>query len=92
MLFRIDEGRCVDCGACRRHCPTVAIPYDEFQHQVVPAKCIGCTICYAVCPADAVVPVPDDTPRPRPNLSWEAMERVRMRVFGLKPSLPSGGG
>ncbi len=83
MKFAIDEVACVECGACRRYCPVDCIPYNNLQHQVVLDDCIGCTICYAVCPADAVVTVPDG--HAAPNLSWAAMERVRLLAFKRGP-------
>ncbi|HEY8476077.1 MAG TPA: 4Fe-4S binding protein [Chloroflexota bacterium] len=83
MKFVIDEVKCVDCGACRRYCPVDCIPYTKIQHQVDLDRCIGCVICFAVCPADAVVPVPDG--RATPDLSWETMERVRVRVLRQGP-------
>lgn len=83
MKFAIDEAVCVDCGACRRYCPVDCIPYENMQHQVNLDECIGCTICYAVCPADAVVPIPNG--RAAPDLSWGAMERVRLVAFRRGP-------
>ena len=85
MKFAIDEIRCIDCGACRRYCPVDCIPYRNMQHQVDLDRCIGCTICYAICPADAVVTVADPAERVRPNLSWAAMERVRVRAYRRGP-------
>jgi hypothetical protein len=49
-------------------------------------RCPNRAICYAVCPADAVVPLFDD--KALPDLSWEAMERVRQ--VQLKPKPPGG--
>ena len=83
MKFTIDEVACIDCGACRRHCPVDCIPYKMMQHQVDPSRCIGCTICYAVCPTDAVIPLPDGTARP--NLSWPIMTKVRQHAFRRGP-------
>lgn len=83
MKFVIDEAACIDCGACRRYCLVDCIPYRAMQHQVDLERCIGCTICYAVCPADAVRTVADD--RPPPNLAWEAMIRVRMTAYRRGP-------
>jgi Pyruvate/2-oxoacid:ferredoxin oxidoreductase delta subunit len=75
VKFAIDEGACIDCGACRRYCPVDCIPYDGLQHRIVQEPCTGCTICYAVCPADAVLTVEDG--RATPLLSFDAMARVR---------------
>ena len=83
MKFVIDEAKCVECGACRHYCPVDCIPYVNLQHQVDLDRCIGCVICYAVCPADAVIPV--EGTKPRPNLSWNTLERVRMRAYRRGP-------
>lgn len=83
MKFAISESQCVECGACRRYCPVDCIAYENLQHRVLLEQCVGCTICYAVCPADAVVTVPEG--RARPDLSWQAMERVRLIAFKRGP-------
>jgi len=86
MRFIIAEANCIECGACRRHCPIKGcIPYENMQHQIKVDLCIGCTICYAVCPVDAVLPIPDE--QAKPNLSWNAMERVRLRAYQRGPRL-----
>jgi ferredoxin len=53
------------------------------QHQVDLDACVGCTICYAVCPADAVLQVPDG--HIQPDLSWRAMEMARVIAFKRGP-------
>ena len=83
MKFTIDASACIDCGACRRYCPVDCIPYERMQHRVDLDRCIGCVICYALCPADAVVPLPSGSRLP--DLSWEAMERVRIQAYRRGP-------
>lgn len=83
MKFAIDEHTCIECGACRRYCPVDCIRYENMQHQVELDACVGCTICFAVCPADAVLQISDG--RIQPDLSWRAMEKVRMIAFKRGP-------
>lgn len=83
MKFAIDESQCVECGACRRYCPVGCIAYEQLQHTVRLTDCIGCVICYAVCPADAIIPVPDGSAAPR--LTWPVVEQVRLRAFRRGP-------
>jgi ferredoxin len=83
MKFAIDEARCVECGACRRYCPVDCIPYTGLQHRVAVDRCIGCVICFAVCPADAVLTIPDGGAQP--DLSWNALQRVRKTAYRRLP-------
>lgn len=48
---------CKSCGVCIKNCPVGAISHsgrfnDSGYDQVTvdPGKCIGCAICYTVCP------------------------------------------
>ncbi len=86
MKFAIDEVACIDCGACRRYCPVDCIPYTALQHRVEVERCTGCTICFAVCPAEAVITIPDG--RATPDLGWLVMERVRLKAFTRGPRQP----
>ncbi|MBQ0041740.1 MAG: DUF362 domain-containing protein [Lachnospiraceae bacterium] len=51
---RVDESKCVGCGACDRICahkgPEIANGKAVINHD----KCVGCGRCLAVCPKDAI--------------------------------------
>jgi formate hydrogenlyase subunit 6/NADH:ubiquinone oxidoreductase subunit I len=60
-VVTIDLGACINCGWCRRVCPTEAIKYFSTGHRthVVNAdECIDCGICPPVCPVDCISEVP----------------------------------
>ncbi|MGQ9678119.1 MAG: DUF362 domain-containing protein [bacterium] len=50
---RVDEDRCLSCGACVDYCPHDAI---DFVHYVarIGRSCVGCGGCLAVCPHGAI--------------------------------------
>lgn len=61
-VVAIDLPRCINCGWCRRVCPTETIKYFSTGHRthiVEPDGCIDCGICIPVCPVDCIEPVPD---------------------------------
>jgi formate hydrogenlyase subunit 6/NADH:ubiquinone oxidoreductase subunit I len=61
-VVTIDLHRCINCGWCRRVCPTETIRYFSTGHRthvVEPDGCIDCGICPPVCPVDCIDPVPD---------------------------------
>lgn len=50
---KVDPALCVECGTCKRVCPSKAIelsPKPVFDH----ARCYGCWACYNHCPQKAV--------------------------------------
>ena len=47
----IDSEKCTECGECRAHCRYDAITED---YHVNLLTCEGCSVCYHVCPAQAV--------------------------------------
>jgi electron transport complex protein RnfB len=58
--IRLDE--CINCGWCRRVCPTETIKYFSTGHRthIVEADgCIDCGICVPVCPVNCIGAVPD---------------------------------
>ena len=60
-VVAIDLSRCINCGWCRRVCPTETIKYFSTGHRthvVDPDGCIDCGICPPVCPVDCIEPVP----------------------------------
>ena len=53
--FRVDEGRCVSCGACERVCPTGNISLSGSpKHPTWHGRCINCLACYHRCPAECI--------------------------------------
>ena len=53
MARKIDEAKCVGCGACVGACPTEAIAVAD-KATIDAAKCIDCGACEGVCPAEAI--------------------------------------
>ena len=61
-VVAIDLTRCINCGWCRRVCPTETIKYFTTGHRthvVDPDGCIDCGICPPVCPVDCITTVED---------------------------------
>lgn len=57
MTFRIDLSPCINCGLCRRACPTGCIHYFTTGHRthvIDPRGCIDCGICARECPVDCI--------------------------------------
>ena len=66
-VVTIDLTECINCGWCRRVCPTETIKYfatGRRTHVVEPDGCIDCGICVQVCPVNCIHPdgytVPQD--------------------------------
>ena len=61
-VVEIELSACINCGWCRRVCPTETIKYFATGHRthvVEPDGCIDCGICVGVCPVDCIDPVPN---------------------------------
>jgi formate hydrogenlyase subunit 6/NADH:ubiquinone oxidoreductase subunit I len=59
MAVRIELEPCINCGLCRRACPTETIRFfttGRRTHVVEPAGCIDCDRCVQVCPEACIVP------------------------------------
>lgn len=57
MTYVIDAKVCINCGYCRRVCPTQTIHYfdtADFQHTIAPEECIDCNACVPVCPVNCI--------------------------------------
>lgn len=58
-VVAIDLSACINCGWCRRVCPTEAIKYfstGRRTHVVNAEECIDCGICPPVCPVQCIHP------------------------------------
>lgn len=61
-VVTIDLQACINCGWCRRVCPTETIKYFSTGHRthiVEPDGCIDCGICPPICPVDCITEVPE---------------------------------
>lgn len=50
---RIDENKCISCGACVRKCPVDAI-YMDGNAKINSDICVGCASCTTICPVNAI--------------------------------------
>lgn len=69
MAYTIDLAPCINCGLCRRACPTECIHYFTTGHRthvIDPASCIDCGICARVCPVDCIAHDPTYVHDPAP--------------------------
>jgi electron transport complex protein RnfB len=67
-VVTIDLAACINCGWCRRVCPTETIKYFSTGHRthvVEPDGCIDCGICVPVCPVNCISPAEYDVPADR---------------------------
>lgn len=55
-VARLIPGKCIACGArCEASCPKDAIVMNDNGEPIIdPKKCIGCSKCIKVCPAEAI--------------------------------------
>ena len=57
MTYVIDKVTCINCGYCRRVCPTQTIHYfdtEDFTHAIRAEECIDCNACVPVCPVNCI--------------------------------------
>lgn len=57
MAYRIDLEGCINCGWCRRACPTETVAFfltHQRKHVIKPEGCIDCAICARVCPVNVI--------------------------------------
>jgi electron transport complex protein RnfB len=79
-VVAIDLAACINCGWCRRVCPTETIKYFSTGHRthIVDADgCIDCGICVPVCPVNCIDAVPDYIVAP----DKLAVAKVKAREF-----------
>ena len=58
MAVKILLEPCINCGLCRKACPTETIHFfttHKRTHVVDPAGCIDCDICVPICPEKCIV-------------------------------------
>lgn len=54
MVAVIDEEKCTRCYNCVRSCFYEALKEGEDRVRANSDNCIGCELCYSICPADAI--------------------------------------
>jgi formate hydrogenlyase subunit 6/NADH:ubiquinone oxidoreductase subunit I len=82
-VVAIDLSECINCGWCRRVCPTETIKYFSTGHRthvVEPDGCIDCGICMPICPVNCIHPVSEYTVAPE---KLEAA-KVKAKAFAAK--------
>jgi len=81
-VVTIDLAKCINCGWCRRVCPTETIKYfstGRRTHVVEPDGCIDCGICVNICPVDCIHPSDYVVPADRLEAAKE-----RARAYAAK--------
>jgi len=51
---KIDPELCTTCGQCFERCQMAAIKEGTDSSEIIKGRCIGCGLCVAVCPAEAI--------------------------------------
>ena len=54
MAIKVDESKCIACGACVGSCPLGAIEMTD-SAAVITDKCSVCGACVESCPVEAIV-------------------------------------
>lgn len=79
MAYVVEQAVCINCGKCRRECPTDTILYfaeASGKHRIDPEGCIDCDLCARVCPVDCITR--DDAHLVDRDLVDEARARARI--------------
>lgn len=53
MAYKINNSKCIKCGACEGACPVGAIKFSKEKFSIDEKKCISCGLCHSVCPVEA---------------------------------------
>jgi polyferredoxin len=51
---RIDKSKCLECGKCKRICPTFSITDENIREGKISITCTRCGLCMDSCPNDAI--------------------------------------
>ena len=54
MAHKIDQEKCVGCGACTENCPAGAISEADGKCVIDAATCVDCGACAGGCPTEAI--------------------------------------
>ncbi len=75
-LARIDQELCIKCGLCYIACEdtshqaiAAARVGNERHYEVIDAECVGCNLCYHVCPVNGCISMVSQ-PAVAPALTW----------------------
>ena len=53
-MFKVEQERCIGCGACASICPVNAIKLVNGHAKIDAKKCIKCGSCAQFCPVSAI--------------------------------------
>lgn len=87
---RVDEVKCVSCGACIPRCPVAAITLDgkAFVDEI---KCIGCSACVPACPVEAIVVKNRKEKEEKPEKKSQSQEQKEKKIEISSCSSCTGG-
>ena len=54
MAVKIDEGKCIGCGACIDSCPVEALYMEGEKAKCKEDVCVDCGACISACPVEAI--------------------------------------
>jgi len=52
--MKVDQEKCIGCGACQGGCPMMAIKLENGKAQIDTSKCVSCMTCASICPMGAI--------------------------------------
>jgi len=53
-MTKINQKKCIGCGACIAACPVKAISFKSGKASINQKKCKKCYACIEVCPVNAI--------------------------------------
>ena len=59
-FLRIDQDRCLSCGACVAVCPAEALLLEGLDLRFDREACVRCGECFSICPRAALVSAAPD--------------------------------